>query len=93
MASIDQPGYQPEPPQDARGDEAIVSPRSLLIIIVSAGVALLVGSSAGLSAALELPPSIGPGWRVVVGLVAALGTGCLVGLGVASTLNRLIARS
>jgi hypothetical protein len=69
-----------------------MSTRSLLILVVSAVAALLAGASAGASAAIAVPDSLGVAGRVAIGFLAALGAGIVIGLTTASTLNSLVNR-
>jgi hypothetical protein len=94
MPRINEPCHPPRRHANTEIDEqGILSSRSLLIMTISAATALLAGASAGISAAVALPASIGVAGRVALGILAALGTGIVIGLTIAGTLNGLVNRS
>jgi hypothetical protein len=77
---------------DASRESALLSPRSLLIIAISTGIALLLGLSAGIAAALATPVVAGVHGSLLIGLLAGLGTTFVTGLSVAAALNGVVAK-
>lgn len=73
-------------------DVALLSPRSLLIIVTSVVIALLIGIGAGIAATLTIPTGQNVLWRLLVGLLVGLGTTLATGLSVAAALHGLVGR-
>jgi hypothetical protein len=70
MPRINEPCHPPRRHANTEIDEqGILSSRSLLIMTISAATALLAGASAGISAAVALPASIGVAGRVALGIL------------------------
>jgi hypothetical protein len=93
LSRVNEPRHSPAQPPDIRtGEQGIMSTRSLVILAISAATALLAGASAGASAAIATPDSLGVAGRVAIGLLAALVAGIVIGLTTAGTLNSLVNR-
>jgi hypothetical protein len=90
VASVDDPRASGGLQQRDAVDSQFLTTRTLIIMSVSAMVALAVGVSAGISMALALPSPTTGIVRVVVGLSAGLGAATMAGFGLAATLHSLI---
>lgn len=97
METVDGHGVNPE---DDHGRErpsgqasGLVSARSLLIIVVAAGVGLFVGLGAGLAAGINAAGVGGSACGVAIGLVTGIGTAALISLSTAGALHALVGRT
>lgn len=71
---------------------ALLSTRSMVIISISLGIAVLSGLSAGVEAGITAKAA-GPAWAISIGVLAGLATAAGVWVGAAASLNALVSRS
>jgi hypothetical protein len=91
MASVGQPSV-PAKAEQAHKRPARFTQR-VLVATLPGIVGVVSAASGGIAAGMATSPSLGGGWRLVIGVLAGAGSGITASLGVASTLKAPVGRT